>query len=82
MININFVIALIIVFLFGIGIFFYGLSIARKLKKESKEKRLIYDIRCQQCGQQLDYYECKDKAGDTVVLVNPHLCQNSKTEKD
>jgi len=72
--NIGFITGISIIFIFGIGLFIYGLVIAKKLRNQPIQQ--TYDIKCEECGQQLDFYECKDRDGDKVIFISPHSCQS------
>ena len=42
----------------------------------------IYDLRCEQCGSQLDFYETQDGEGDTIVHVSPcPICCGSRQKE-
>lgn len=54
------------------------MRLAKKYRTQSKQ--YTYDIKCEKCGEQLDYRKEKDKDGDTVIFVSPH--HESGTDKE
>jgi formylmethanofuran dehydrogenase subunit E len=39
--------------------------------QEANETTLVYDLKCSQCGEQLDFYETRDGEGDLLIMVEP-----------